>query len=755
MYIINLNKNVRTGETPNLQNYSTYNVAVGDDIVIRLLNITSGYNPTISLGMALKDTTDNLLSYTTDTMVVLDEVGTITLPKAETLVMTKGNYYLLQIELDDDGVAETRNVMLYATTDIAGSGSGSVPAPAPEGSIGISGNLISIGIPSNTIVDSTIASNKVAIKESSSSFTEGSIIFSNGSGQLTEDNAGLKWDGTNHQLLLNGRNIKNEFDIRDYGAVVDGVTDDSAAVLSAITAIYENKGGTLYFPAGITRMNSCLSFPFNVQGQPPIRIRGEGSIKDGVWGNSWVNPIVGGSIIDIRYDGTDLVHPAKIDTRSRGLLDIDGVTFKSGGTDNFPFFQTTSTTVNFGDDVAFWGNDANAELTCQQDAIFYGGHGTTYNTGAKNDSFQGYGAVCGSVFFHKIRACVTLRNNVNSIDFDHIIVSDTCGGSGAHDAPIVLDSGFGFGSFNNRFWGGTIEIRFYKHTVAILGESSQNKFYAVGSYDPTPGTYISHYYISDLAYARDNYIDVGFGDTTYPVITGNAAKWQTVIDSRPGEMKNTFQNAVEVKAQIPYIELTGTQAGGGGVDDNKQFKIAAQWNDSQSMSIIDVSNGNAQRMYIRNDGNIGINTTTPAQKLTVNGDLSVIRPNYNYIGALQSTANDITLNVFRSAGEGDGSSSPGTVLRIGSNEGSGYSAYTSIIAGSTGEAGLNFGDYTNDRKGSINVSNSNSNIIFRMENVEKMRIKANTINFSSLPTSASGLSSGDLWSDGGTLKIVS
>ncbi len=36
----------------------------------------------------------------------------------------------------------------------------------------------------------------------------------------------------------------------------------------------------------------------------------------------------------------------------------------------------------------------------------------------------------------------------------------------------------------------------------------------------------------------------------------------------------------------------------------------------------------------------------------------------------------------------------------------------------------------------------------------KMIIKSNTINMPNLPTSATGLSSGDLWNDGGTLKIA-
>jgi len=44
---------------------------------------------------------------------------------------------------------------------------------------------------------------------------------------------------------------------------------------------------------------------------------------------------------------------------------------------------------------------------------------------------------------------------------------------------------------------------------------------------------------------------------------------------------------------------------------------------------------------------------------------------------------------------------------------------------------------------------------FYTNNTERMRVKQNgNINFSSLPTSASGLSAGDIWNDSGTLKIV-
>lgn len=47
------------------------------------------------------------------------------------------------------------------------------------------------------------------------------------------------------------------------------------------------------------------------------------------------------------------------------------------------------------------------------------------------------------------------------------------------------------------------------------------------------------------------------------------------------------------------------------------------------------------------------------------------------------------------------------------------------------------------------------NLIFGTEGTERMRIKdSGVINIASIPTSSAGLSAGDIWSDGGTLKIV-
>jgi hypothetical protein len=67
--------------------------------------------------------------------------------------------------------------------------------------------------------------------------------------------------------------------------------------------------------------------------------------------------------------------------------------------------------------------------------------------------------------------------------------------------------------------------------------------------------------------------------------------------------------------------------------------------------------------------------------------------------------------------------------------------------------------YNSTTAGNISILNDfatgNINFAAGGSSTAHMTIKSNgRINMSSLPTSATGLSSGDLWNDGGTLKIV-
>jgi hypothetical protein len=47
-----------------------------------------------------------------------------------------------------------------------------------------------------------------------------------------------------------GSKLKDVVSVKDFGAVGDGVADDTAAIQAAITSLGETKGGTVYFPAG-------------------------------------------------------------------------------------------------------------------------------------------------------------------------------------------------------------------------------------------------------------------------------------------------------------------------------------------------------------------------------------------------------------------------------------------------------------------------------------------------------------------------
>jgi len=50
------------------------------------------------------------------------------------------------------------------------------------------------------------------------------------------------------------------FNVKTYGATGNGVTDDTAAINAAITALAASGGGTLYFPTGIYLISSTLGF---------------------------------------------------------------------------------------------------------------------------------------------------------------------------------------------------------------------------------------------------------------------------------------------------------------------------------------------------------------------------------------------------------------------------------------------------------------------------------------------------------------
>src|SRR5687768_5690647 len=67
------------------------------------------------------------------------------------------------------------------------------------------------------------------------------------------------------------------FDIRRFGAVVDGTTDDTAAVEAAFATAIAAKGGVVHFPRGITRLRSNGTEKLADDLGPTLIIQGAGS----------------------------------------------------------------------------------------------------------------------------------------------------------------------------------------------------------------------------------------------------------------------------------------------------------------------------------------------------------------------------------------------------------------------------------------------------------------------------------------------
>ena len=229
------------------------------------------------------------------------------------------------------------------------------------------------------------------------------------------------------------------FDIRNYGAAVDGVTDDTAAVLAAITAA-EAVGGEVVFPSGTILMSNSITLPAThgimaseakIQGS--MRWRGMGAFSSGQQGN----PLFG-TIILCTYVGSDY-EDAKIKTYGMGNLDIQGITFKDTTLNaTTPFLKTTNTTLKI-NRCAFVG--ATGGTSCQQDAIVLGGTEKPAGTGfgSVNGPFQGYGTVISECYFNRVRRAIYGRSYCNQTQIYSNMMDKGCGTNNAAIGCVEYD----------------------------------------------------------------------------------------------------------------------------------------------------------------------------------------------------------------------------------------------------------------------------------------------------------------------------
>ncbi len=163
------------------------------------------------------------------------------------------------------------------------------------------------------------------------------------------------------------------------------------------------------------------------------------------------------------------------------------------------------------------------------------------------------------------------------------------------------------------------------------------------------------------------------------------------------------------------------------------------------------SNG-SERMRIPTTGNVLINTTTDAGfRLDVNGTARVsgnttvsLNQNAQTVLTVSNTTSGTNSSAFLTATSTNGSFS------FGKNSAA-YTPYKILLANDAVMYNATSGDISifNDfATGQIKFAAGGSTTTY-------MTIKSNgRINMSALPTSSAGLSAGDIWNDGGTLKIV-
>lgn len=350
------------------------------------------------------------------------------------------------------------------------------------------------------------------------------------------------------------------FNIKAYGAMVDGSADDTAAVNAAIQAAINNGGGVVYFPPGVTRCNGQIAIPITGGtgvNDPPLQksliFRGDGNWTCGRGGTATVEPS-GGSILDLRYSGGGTGAP-KVFTRGFGSLEITGLTFTdkttgATGTSN-PFFLATNTTVYI-HNTTFWGNGwINTPKTgtaCDQDAIVLGGTDVVSNPDwglLVSSPFQGYGTVIENCFFNRIRRAVLGQSYCNGV----VIAKNTVwmnSGSGLAGGACFELVGQGASSIctGNVIRDNLLEIVAYPYPIKLTAYCSGNRIDANNFFD----------------YDHSNAV------LLYPIYLGSTC------------LRNTVTPGMGDASQLPNYQLVYDADGSGLPSSGNNFIISAQGN---------------------------------------------------------------------------------------------------------------------------------------------------------------------------------
>jgi hypothetical protein len=339
------------------------------------------------------------------------------------------------------------------------------------------------------------------------------------------------------------------YDVRDFGAKIDGVTDDTAAVNAANSAINTAGGGTLVFPVGTCLITGHIVFPNSsfvglvnpYSRQSSVRWKGlSPDIRNGQ--QQGPDAISAGTRLEMTYNGAGV---AKIETYGLGHVELDHITFSDQSGGSLPFFYSTGTTPSIHDST-FSGYANKNGIANDQDAIILGGSTETTNT--LNDPaapFQGYDALIHDNFFAHIRRALFLRVYVAATDFHGNFISHSCGSNLTASVSAATNAT-------------TTVLTSTAHHLQIGAVYARLTFAGfTGNWAPLNGIHAS------TTVVDANTISVSVDSSTFGALTGtpvfyNGAAVELSVPSGMGQDNMLYANRIEMLAYAFGFKLNNS-----------------------------------------------------------------------------------------------------------------------------------------------------------------------------------------------------
>jgi Pectate lyase superfamily protein len=405
------------------------------------------------------------------------------------------------------------------------------------------------------------------------------------------------------------------FNVKAYGAVGNGVADDTAAVNLAFAAAYAAGGGVVYFPWGTYLIAGALTIPNDGAAepqQPPYVMEGAGMQVNG----KWTTPASNGSVL-ILTETTNTV--GKIDTRGSGYMEIEGLSFKDTASDSVPFIHTTNTTLHVHDSSFTSSQTGTANV---QDAIVLGGtNPALIHTGNSDAPFQGYGTVIRDNFFAQVRHAVVGNTYANGVQVVNNTVGSGSGSSTSGDAPFVF---IGYGSGSQGTTGGyisgnLIEATNYYYSVRLDQYAEDFTMLGNSAYDQGPNTVATYY--------------LGTGSDTEVLSCGQVASPYCVDPAAPGATQNryvSFSQLADSNGSGVMLGNYPTLIKGALVPAGQCFSFSNSSNMCMYLSgtslFIRPQNNSSIKTGWDSLGNMGVKSSGPPYHaaLEVNGDIRTV-----------------------------------------------------------------------------------------------------------------------------------